>query len=64
MNLIEGIQKQCKRCRELKKEYDKIPAGAFGSFWIQTTIDEGESAIASGNVVQMLSAFKELESCE
>lgn len=64
MNMIEGIQEQCNRCRELKKEYDKIPTGGFGALFIQKAIDEGESSIASGDVVRMLSAFKELESCE
>ncbi len=64
MNLIEGIQEQRNRCRELKKEYESIPLGGFGAFHIQQAITEGENSIASGDVVRMLSSFKELESCE
>ena len=64
MNLIEGIQGQCNRCREVKKEYDLIPMGAFGGHFVQQAINEGENSIASGDTVRMLSAFKELESCE
>lgn len=64
MNLIEGIQEQCNRCRELKKEYDRIPTGFFGSKVLQLAIKEGEDSIASGDAVRMLSAYKELESCE
>ena len=64
MNLIEGIQEQCNKCRELKKEYDRIPTGYFGASFIQKAIDEGEASIASGDCVRMLSAYKELESCD
>ena len=64
MNLIEGIQEQCNRCRELKKVYDTIPTGRFGGAIIQQAVTEGEASIASGDAVRMLSAYKELESCE
>ena len=64
MNLVEGIQEQCNRCRDLIEIYKTIPTGAIGAHFIQITINEGEAAIASGDVVRMLSAFKELESCE
>jgi len=64
MNIIEGIQEQCNRCRELIDVYNTIPAGVFGASFIQQAINEGEKSIASGDVVRMLSAFKELESCE
>ena len=64
MNIVEGIQEQCNRCRELIKIYHTIPMGGFGAAFLQTAINEGESAIASGDCIRMLSAFKELESCE
>ena len=64
MNLIEGIQEQCNRCRELIKIYKTIPTGGFGAHFIQQAITKGEKSIASGDTVRMLSAFKELESCE
>lgn len=64
MNVVEGIQEQCNRCRELLEIYKTIPAGGFGAHFIQQAITEGEASIASGDVVRMLSAYKELESCE
>ena len=64
MNLVEGIQEQCNKCRELKKLYDEIPMGVFGASFIQQAIDEGDASIASGDCIRMLQAYKELESCE
>lgn len=63
-NLIEGIQRQCNRCRDLVTVYEEIPTGAFGKAAIQACIDEGEASIASGDAVRMLRAFKRLEGCE
>ena len=63
MNLIEGLQEEMNRCRELKKEYEKIPTGVFGATMIQVDINNGERAIASGDVVKMLSAYKKLQEC-
>ena len=64
-NLVEGIQRQCNRVRELLPHYDAIgPTGAFGKAMLQLAIKNGEAAIASGDVVQMMAAYKELEGCE
>lgn len=65
INVIEGIQAQCNRCRELIKQYEEIgPAGAFGKLMIQQDITEGEAAIASGDVVRMIRAYEALEGCK
>ncbi len=64
MNLIEGIQEQCNRCRALLPIYHSIPMGIFGAQSIQLAIVEGEKSVASGDTVRMLSAYKELESCD
>lgn len=66
MNLIEGIQEQCKRVRdELLPLYEELgPVGAFGAAMLKQAVTEGEAAIASGDVVRMLAAYKELEGCE
>jgi hypothetical protein len=54
-NIIEGIQEQCNRCRELLTHYvDLGPVGAFGLLMIQDDIKEGEAAIASGDAVRMI----------
>lgn len=65
MNLIEGIQSQCNRVRAILPHYDELgPVGVFGATMLRQAIAEGEAAIASGDVVRMLAAFKELEGCE
>jgi len=65
VNLIEGIQQQCNRCRELIQQYESIgPAGVFGAAMIRGDIKDAEDAIASGDVVEMLRAYKILEGCE
>lgn len=64
-NLIEGIQAQQARCRELLEQYKAIgPAGAFGHAMISADIAAADRAIASGDVIAMLAAFKRLEGCK
>ena len=65
MNLIEGIQQQCNRVREILPHYEEIgPAGAFGLMMLKRDIAEGEAAIASGDVVRMMRAYEALKGCE
>ena len=65
MNLVEGIQEEMKRCRELREIYDDIgPAGAFGKMVIDQSLDEAEAALASGDVVRMLRAHADLKQRE
>jgi len=61
MNLIEGLLKELNRNRELKIEYDLIPTGFFGSSMIQVDIINGEKAIASGDVIEMMRCYTALE---
>jgi hypothetical protein len=72
-NIIEGIQKQCARCRELITQYDRLVsvhrvAGpetvAFAKTMIQADINEGEAAIASGDVGRMVKAYQALVDCK
>ena len=65
-NLVEGIQRLVKHVREeLMPAYREIgPAGTFGLAMITQAADEGDAAIASGDVVRMLAAFKALEGCQ
>jgi len=65
MNIIERIQAEANRCRELLTEYANIgPVGAFGRAVIETAIKEGEAAIASGDAVQCVEAYKKLQNCQ
>jgi hypothetical protein len=62
-NIIEGIQEECKRVREeLIPRYESIgPSGMFGRAMLAMAVNEGEAAIASGDVVRMISAYKSLK---
>lgn len=62
MNLIEGLMAQMERNREILTYYDAIPQGVFGATMIRKAITTAERAIATGDTVAMVKAFKELES--
>lgn len=64
MNIIEGIQEQSNRVRELIKLYKAIPTGFVAVELMSLAIREGERAIASGDVVRMIGAYKTLEGFE
>lgn len=64
MNLIEGIQSEQERVRELLTLYQEIPTGAFGAAMLTQAIKESEDALASGDVVRQLRAYEALKNCE
>jgi hypothetical protein len=64
MNIIEGIQQEVVRCRELLKEYESIPQGAFGAIMLKKTIAEAESAVAHGDTVEMIRQYQALKECQ
>ena len=55
---------ELKRNRELLGLYQDLPAsvGSFGSAVIKQSIEKGEKALASGDVVSMLKAYESLKS--
>lgn len=64
-NLIEGILTECNRVRAIVPYYEEIgPAGAIGAAILKAAIREGEAAMASGDVVRMVQAFKSLQECK
>lgn len=64
-NLIEGIQSECNRVRELLPEYIALgPTGSFGATVLKTAIKEGEASIVSGDVVRMVEALRSLKGCQ
>ena len=64
-NLIEGILNECNRVREIIPHYEAIgPAGNFGAAMLRACIKEGEQAMASGDVVRMVHAYKSLQECK
>lgn len=64
MNLIEGIQKEQARVREVLKQYESIPQGAFGAVMLKQALKNSEKAIAEGDTIKMLSCYQELKDCE
>ncbi len=60
-NLIEGLNTELERNRELLGVYESIPTGAFGALVIQQAITAAESAMASGDIVEMVRAYKGLK---
>lgn len=64
MNLIEGLQYEMNRCRELLKMYESIPQGVFGATVIKQSIKEAEEAINNGDTVQMMACYEQLKSHE
>ena len=63
MNLIEGIQKECNRVREIIPMYKAIGiSGAFGVAMMEASIAQAERAVATGDTVAMVRAHKDLES--
>ncbi|MPS27593.1 MAG: hypothetical protein E2576_11170 [Alcaligenaceae bacterium] len=63
-NLIEGIQRQCNRVREILPLYDEIPTGAFAAAMMRRSIAGAELAIARGDVIAMLAAYRDLAGYE
>jgi hypothetical protein len=60
-NLMDGLFDEMNRCRELLKEYEAIPQGAFGAHFIRQSIKNAEDAIKSNDVLQMLAAYQALK---
>lgn len=58
---MDGLFAEMNRAREVKKEYDKIPQGTFGSRMIQLAINDAEQAIKDNDVVAMLKAYATLK---
>lgn len=63
-NLIEGIQEEQTRCRELLVFFKSIPTGFFGTAVIELALKNADKAIASGDVVEMLKSYAELKKIE
>ncbi len=60
-NLIEGLQEELARNRGILTEYEAIPMGAFGALMIRQAITAAEAAIASGDTIEMIRCYKELQ---
>lgn len=63
-NLIEGLQREMNRVRELVKIYEDVPMGFIGASMLQIEIKKAEHAINTGDTIEMIRCFKSLEECE
>lgn len=61
MNLIEGLQTELNRNREILKLYEEIPTGAFGAIMIKQGIATAEKAIGENDIVAMVRSLAELK---
>ena len=64
MNIMDGLNIELKRAKELLEVYNSIPTGFFGSAIIQQTIEHAELSMQTGNTVEMMKAYKLLQNLE
>ena len=64
MNLIDGLNIELKRAKELLESYESIPTGFWGETIIRKTIDHSELSMQTGNTVEMLKAYQRLQNLE
>lgn len=60
-SLAEALPREQARVREIVAEYDKIPGGKLAATMMRVTLVKAEIAASSGDVVEMLSAYKALQ---
>ncbi len=61
-NVVEAIQAECNRVREIVKLYDELPngVGRLGSTWMRQLIEQGERAIADQDAVACVRCLVQL----
>ena len=64
MNLIDGLNIELERAKELLELYESIPAGVWGATIIRQTIDHAELSMQTGNTVEMVKAYQRLQNLE
>lgn len=61
MNLMDGLQIELERAKELLETYQSIPTSGFGAMVIQRVIDNAETCIREEDTVRMVKAYGELK---
>lgn len=63
--LADALPKEMVRVREILGYYKEIgPAGMFGAAFIEQDLRAADKAVMSGDVVEMLKAYKKLKEIE
>jgi hypothetical protein len=60
-NLVEALEREIDRNRELLKAYESIPTGTFGAMMIERDIKNAVKALASGDAVEIIKAYQEMK---
>lgn len=65
-NLIEGLQQEQNRVREIIREYKAIPnnAGMLAATMMELDVKKADAAIAEGDTIQMLVCLESLKTYE
>ena len=62
MNLIEGMNVELNRNRDLLEAYKKVGSpGIFAVNILSKLIERGEAAMGSGDTVEMIAVYQELK---
>jgi len=66
INIIEGLQAETNRVREIIQIYEEVPknAGKFAANLMKQDVKLAENAIAQGDTLKMLSMYKKLKEWE
>ncbi|MCJ7694311.1 MAG: hypothetical protein MUO40_02695 [Anaerolineaceae bacterium] len=64
MDLIDGLNIELNRAKELLTLYESIPTGGFGAMIIKQTIEHAELSMQTSNAVEMVKAYAALEKVE
>ena len=61
----EDYPKEQARCREVLAQYKELGrAGVLGGMMIEATLREADAAMASGDIVRILQAYKAMQGVE
>jgi len=65
-NLVEAMQKEIKRNRELLDLYRELPngAGKFAEMMIEMKIEHAITVLAGGDVVEIMTSYEDLKNSE
>lgn len=61
MNLIEGLNTELLRAKQLQEAYETIPTGVFGAAVVRASIDHAELSIKTDDLVEMVKAYNALK---
>lgn len=65
VTLGEDYPKEQARCREVLAQYRELgPSGVLGGLLIEATLREADEAMASGDIVRILQAYKRMQGVE